>query len=66
MADRERRPSRWNVTFAVDDTDASAARAAELGGEILAEPFDAGPVRVAQVRDPQGAEFTISYYDSSR
>ena len=27
---------------------------------------DAGPVRVAQVRDPQGAEFTISYYDSSR
>ena len=48
-------PSRWNVTFAVDDTDASAARAAELGGEIVVEPYDAGPVRVAQIRDPQGA-----------
>ena len=59
-------PSRWNVTFAVDDTDASAARAAELGAEIVVPPFDAGPVRVAQVRDPQGAQFTISYYDSSR
>jgi uncharacterized protein len=59
-------PSRWNVTIAVDDTDAAAARAAELGGEILVPPFDAGPVRVAQVRDPQGAQFTISYYDSSR
>ena len=32
-------PSRWNVTFAVDDTDASAARAAELGGEILVAPY---------------------------
>jgi uncharacterized protein len=59
-------PSRWNVTFAVDDTDASAARAAELGGEVIVPPFDAGPVRVAQIRDPQGAVFTISYYDSSR
>ena len=49
-------PSRWNVTFTVDDTDASAARAAELGGEILVEPYDAGPVRVAQIKDPQGAD----------
>jgi predicted enzyme related to lactoylglutathione lyase len=59
-------PSRWAVTFSVDDTDASAARAAELGGEILAEPYDAGPVRVAQIRDPQGATFIISCYDPSR
>jgi predicted enzyme related to lactoylglutathione lyase len=59
-------PSRWAVTFTVDDTDASAARAAELGGEIVAEPYDAGPVRVARIRDPQGAEFIISYYDPSR
>jgi uncharacterized protein len=59
-------PSRWNVTFTVDDTDASAARAAELGGEVIVPPYDAGPVRVAQVRDPQGAVFTISYYDPSR
>jgi uncharacterized protein len=59
-------PSRWNVTFAVDDTDASAERAVELGGELIVPPYDAGPVRVAQVKDPQGAQFTISYYDSSR
>ena len=54
------------MTFTVDDTDASAARAAELGGEVVVGPYDAGPVRVAQIRDPQGAEFTISYYDPSR
>ena len=59
-------PSRWAVTFSVDDTDARAARAAELGGEILAAPYDAGPVRLAQIRDPQGAVFTISRYDSGR
>lgn len=59
-------PSRWVVTFAVDDTDAIAARAAELGGEVVVPPYDAGPVRVAALRDPQGAAFTISYYDSSR
>ena len=59
-------PSRWTVTFAVDDTDAVAARAAELGGEVVVPPYDAGPVRVAQIRDPQGAAFTISFYDSSR
>jgi len=59
-------PSRWAVTFTVDDTDASAARAAELGGEIVVPPYDAGPVRVAQIRDPQGAVFIISYYDPSR
>jgi uncharacterized protein len=59
-------PSRWAVTFSVADTDASAARAAELGGEVIAAPYDAGPVRVAQIKDPHGAVFTISRYDSSR
>jgi uncharacterized protein len=59
-------PSRWAVTFTVDDTDASAARAAELGGEVVTEPYDAGPVRVALLKDPQGAVFTVSYYDSGR
>jgi len=58
-------PSRWHVTFAVDDADASAARAAELGAEVLVPPYDAGPVRVAMLKDPQGAVFTISRYDPS-
>jgi uncharacterized protein len=59
-------PSRWNVTFSVDDTDAAAARADELGGEVVVPPYDAGPVRIAQVKDPAGVAFTISVYDSSR
>jgi predicted enzyme related to lactoylglutathione lyase len=58
-------PSRWHVTFSVDDTDASVALATDLGGEVLVPPYDAGPVRVAQLRDPQGAEFTVSRYDPS-
>ena len=55
-------PARWTVTFAVDDADAAAARAAELGGSVLTPPFDAGPARVAVLRDPHGAELTVSRY----
>jgi predicted enzyme related to lactoylglutathione lyase len=58
-------PSRWHVTISVDDTDASAERVAELGGEVVVPPYDAGPVRIAMVKDPQGAVFTISRYDPS-
>jgi predicted enzyme related to lactoylglutathione lyase len=52
----------WAVTFSVGDTDATAARAVELGGTVLAGPFDAGPTRVAVLRDPQGAVFSVSRY----
>jgi predicted enzyme related to lactoylglutathione lyase len=55
-------PPRWHVTFSAADTDAVVARAAELGGEILHEPFDAGPVRMATLRDPQGAAFSVNTY----
>jgi hypothetical protein len=55
-------PSVWHLTFAVDDPDATAARAAELGGTVVTEPFDAGPVRMAVVADPWGAAFTVSRY----
>jgi uncharacterized protein len=54
--------ARWTVTFAVDDTDAVAARATELGGAVLTAPYDEGPVRLAVLRDPQGAEFSVSRY----
>jgi predicted enzyme related to lactoylglutathione lyase len=54
--------ARWTVTFAVEDTDAIAARAAELGGAVLTAPYDAGPARVAVLRDPQGAEFSVSRF----
>ena len=52
----------WHVTFAVDDTDGLARRAEELGGMVTIAPFDAGPTRVAQLADPEGARFTISHY----
>lgn len=55
-------PAHWAVTFAVDGTDAAAARAAELGGTVVVAPFDAGPTRVTVVSDPQGATFSISTY----
>ena len=56
-------PPHWSVTFSIDDTDETATRAAELGGTVIAPPFDAGPTRVAVLRDPQGALFTVSRFD---
>jgi uncharacterized protein len=55
-------PPHWSITFAVDDTDAVAGRAAELGGKVVVPPFDAGVVRVAVLRDPGGAMFSVSKY----
>jgi predicted enzyme related to lactoylglutathione lyase len=55
-------PAHWNVTFAVADADATAARAAELGGEVIAPPFDAPWVRMTVICDPQGATFTASKF----
>lgn len=53
----------WRVTFAVDDTDAVAARSRELGGTLLVEPYDIPPVRSAVIRDPQGATFTANSFN---
>jgi predicted enzyme related to lactoylglutathione lyase len=52
----------WSVTFAVDDADALADKAAQLGGNVLVPPFDAPWVRMAVLSDPQGAVFTASKY----
>ena len=52
----------WGVTFATDDADAIAAKAAELGGSVLAPPFDVPWTRLTVVRDPQGATFTASQF----
>jgi uncharacterized protein len=56
-------PPHWGITFAVDDADATAERAAALGGEVLVPPFDAGVVRIAVLRDPQGAMFAVNKYN---
>ena len=56
---------RWTVTFSVDGTDAAVERAVELGATIVSPPIDVagGVVRVATIRDPQGAEFTVGTFD---
>lgn len=55
-------PAHWSVTFAVDDADATAERAAELGGRVDVPPFDAPWVRMTVITDPQGATFTASKF----
>jgi predicted enzyme related to lactoylglutathione lyase len=55
-------PAHWNVTFAVDDADAIAAKATELGGTVVAPPFDAPWVRTTVLADPQGATFIASKF----
>jgi predicted enzyme related to lactoylglutathione lyase len=56
-------PPHWNVTFHVEDADAIAAKAEELGGTVVVPPFDAPPVRVTAIRDPQGATFAAAKFD---
>jgi predicted enzyme related to lactoylglutathione lyase len=60
--DRRDVPAHWNVTFAVDDADAIAEKATELGGKVLAPPMDAPWVRLTVVADPHGATFTASQF----
>lgn len=51
-------PPHWNVYFNVESTDATITRVVELGGTVLAEPWDVPDVgRLAVVSDPQGAMF---------
>ncbi len=54
--------ARWDVTFGVDDVAAVAARAAELGGEVVSGPVDVPWSRVAEIRDPHGATFVASQF----
>jgi predicted enzyme related to lactoylglutathione lyase len=55
-------PPHWGVTFGVDDADATAQRATELGGKVIVPPMDAPWVRMTVIADPQGATFTASKY----
>ncbi len=52
-------PPAWLLYVNVADVDAAAARAAELGGEIIDGPRDMGGGRFAAVRDPAGAVFAL-------
>jgi uncharacterized protein len=53
-------PSQWSVDFWIDDADDTAARAATLGGKVVAPPHDTPGFRSAVLQDPQGAAFSIS------
>ncbi len=55
-------PAHWGVTFAVDDADATAEKATELGGTVVVPPMDAPWVRMTVITDPQGATFTASQF----
>ncbi|MHB1342758.1 MAG: VOC family protein [Thermoleophilia bacterium] len=49
-------PSGWNTYLASDDVDATAAKAADLGGTVVMPPMDVpGSGRMAAVQDPTGA-----------
>jgi predicted enzyme related to lactoylglutathione lyase len=53
-------PPHWQPYVYVEDPDATAAKATELGGGSLMEPMDVPSVgRIGVLRDPQGATFGI-------
>ncbi|WP_157631337.1 VOC family protein [Catelliglobosispora koreensis] len=52
-------PNHWMVYFAVDDPDAKAKLAEDLGGAASVPPQDIAAGRFAVVNDPQGAYFSI-------
>jgi predicted enzyme related to lactoylglutathione lyase len=55
-------PPHWSVTFGTDDADATAAKATELGGQVVVPPFDAPWVRTTVIADPQGATFIANKF----
>jgi uncharacterized protein len=52
-------PSLWLPYFAVPSCDEAVAKVRELGGDVLAGPFDVPGGRISVVRDPQGAAFAL-------
>ena len=49
-------PAHWGLTFGVDDADATAKRAEELGGPVLVPPFDAPWVRMTVITRSAGRD----------
>lgn len=52
-------PAHWGVYFTVADTDATVAKATELGGSVLVPAMDTPAGRLAVVTDLHGAAFSI-------
>ncbi|MBV8215708.1 MAG: VOC family protein [Verrucomicrobia bacterium] len=59
-------PPHWMLYVAVEDADATTAKAESLGARTLAEPFDVFDAgRMAVIQDPTGAIFSIWQAKSS-
>jgi predicted enzyme related to lactoylglutathione lyase len=56
----ERAHSYWSVNFWIDDADAAASKAAQLGGSVLVAPHDAPGFRHTVLADIHGAAFMVS------
>jgi uncharacterized protein len=53
-------PPHWNLYVAVESADATAARGTQLGGRVLAPPFDVfDSGRMAVLQDPTGASICL-------
>jgi predicted enzyme related to lactoylglutathione lyase len=53
-------PANWMIYVAVDSADSATARAAQVGGKVLAPAFDVMDVgRMAVIEDPTGAAFCV-------
>jgi len=52
-------PGSWAVYFGVTDTDATTAKAANIGGTVVHTPTDTPYGRMAMVTDDQGANFSL-------
>lgn len=60
MTTSQQGPAAWSVDFWIADADAAAVTAAELGGTVVAEPFEDAMFRRAVLAAPDGATFTVS------
>jgi predicted enzyme related to lactoylglutathione lyase len=55
----EQVPTHWVVYFAVEDTDATLAKAQSLGGSVVFGPMDIPQGRFAVLADSSGASFGV-------
>jgi predicted enzyme related to lactoylglutathione lyase len=60
MAATEERPPGWGVDFWIADADAAAAAAPQLGGTVLAGPYEEAHFRRTVLAAPDGAAFSVS------
>src|SRR4051812_48247435 len=60
--DKPELPAHWSVTFGVNDADADAAKAVDLGGTITVAPFDAPWSRLTILSNPKGPSFTPTHF----